>query len=749
MIPARDIPRVAWQRFVRELRMRTAPTKPTSIKVGASVEEIAKKFRTGHRPRFFGLMAEHAMLIGRFFPDAMYSAIDEADKIRAHCFDLLGSGEVDLGKEIDWHVDFKSGHHWPVEHYSRLVLTSPTGGFDVKVPWELSRFHHGIRLGQAYLYTLDEGYSKELVDQITHWIKSNPYEFGVNWAGPMDVAIRAVNWVWAVYSILESETLTDTFLALWLASIEKHGEYLAKHLEDGWPRTNHLIANLTALAYLGILFPEFKESGRWKEIGLKRLWEEVERQIYADGLNYEASTSYHRLVTEMILSIVALCLVNNIEVPEIIRARLKAMLDAIMYYTQPNGLAPQIGDADDGRLHVLSVHHDRNQTINDHRHLLALGSLVLERESPEWAGFVDPSDRGWSVAAGNEWQDAFWFFASDAAARYSDVLTQTTPRPENVSPDEWVKISEGIRVRARALSRQPIQNADLISSREFEAGGLYIMRYQGYQMVIDAGDVGQQGAGGHAHNDTLSINISALDTEFLIDPGTYLYTANPEARNLFRSTAYHNTVQVNNEEINRLPEDGELFRLTQDAQVTIHRWVSQSAFDLFDASHTGYARLNPGFTHRRQVWFDKNARIWILHDQVSLAKKDDPLEVDPDNEIELDLRFHFASLPVRQDPTNNAVFAEGPDAKLLVLPLGDFPLKLTLEDGWYSPRYGIRHQSSVARFTGRVKLPADLVLLLHPHQGTVDLQTVRNAGRTALLNLRKTLSPRSASLSAR
>src|SRR5688500_11163784 len=193
-IPARDIPRVAWQRILRELRTRTAPRKPQAIKIGSSAEDVAKQFRTGHRPRFFGLMAEHAMLIGRFFPDAMYDAIDEADKIRAHCFDILGSGEKELGTDIDWHVDFKSGHRWPVEHYSRLTLTSPSGGFDVKVPWELSRFHHGVRLGQAYLYTLDETYAQELVNQITHWIKANPYEFGVNWAGPMDVAIRAVNW---------------------------------------------------------------------------------------------------------------------------------------------------------------------------------------------------------------------------------------------------------------------------------------------------------------------------------------------------------------------------------------------------------------------------------------------------------------------------------------------------------------------------------------------------------------------------
>jgi hypothetical protein len=109
------------------------------------------------------------------------------------------------------------------------------------------------------------------------------------------------------------------------------------------------------------------------------------------------------------------------------------------------------------------------------------------------------------------------------------------------------------------------------------------------------------------------------------------------------------------------------------------------------------------------------------------------------------LRFHFAPLPVRLDRSSNAFLCEPePDqgnGKLMILPFGDFPLKASLEDAWYSPRYGVRQRAPVAKFTGRVKLPADLVLLLYPHQGTPDIQTVRGVGRTALLNFRKVLSP--------
>ncbi len=737
-VPPRYLPKAAWRRILRELQTRTAPRKPRAIQVGASIREIAEQLQMRQLPRFFGLFPEQAALLAQFFPEAYQVTLEQADKIKAHRFNLLGSGEVDLGKEIDWHTDFKSGHRWPLEHHTRLTLTRPEGGFDVKVPWELSRFHQVIRLGQAYLYTLDESYAQEIVDQITAWIKANPYEFGVNWAGPMDVAIRVVNWIWGYYFILESKALTTDFLALWLTSLRQHGEYLLKHLEDGWPRTNHLIANLTGLAYLGILFPEFPEASRWRSVGLWRLWSELDRQIYPDGVNYEASTSYHRLVTEMALSVAALCVVNSIEIPETVRARLSAMLDVIMAYTQPDGLAPQIGDADDGRLLPLTVHADPHRPIRDHRHLLALGSLVLERELNEWAGYVDPTRKGWVIAAGDEWQDAFWYFASDAAARFTDVLTQTTPRPEGTTPDMWVDVRPGIRVRARALSRRLVSLEEISVSRGFEAGGLYIMRHEDFQAVINAGGIGQDGAGGHAHNDTFSLTVYAFGCPFLIDPGSYLYTSNPAERDAFRSSAYHNILQVANEEINHLPQ-GDLFRMVGNTHITVHRWVSQPAYDLFDASHNGYARLKPGVIHRRQIWFDKHAKLWVLHDHVrptlSAGEKSE-------SECDLTMWFHFAPMPVVLDAANNMIRTraeEGPN--LILLPLGEFPLTASLQDGWYSPAYGIKEQAPVAKFSGRVKLPADLVILLYPHQSQVDFNTVRAAGRAALVNMKKALAP--------
>ncbi len=99
-------------------------------------------------------------------------------------------------------------------------------------------------------------------------------------------------------------------------------------------------------------------------------------------------------------------------------------------------------------------------------------------------------------------------------------------------------------------------------------------------------------------------------------------------------------------------------------------------------------------------------------------------------------------LPVRLDRAGNAISAGGGSRPgLILLPLGDFALRAGLGKGWIAPRYGVRHEAPVAKFTGRVKLPADLVLLLYPHQGRADLATARAAGRAALAAMKQALTP--------
>ena len=338
--------------------------------------------------------------IKKEYPASLKQTINDADEICNHIFDLLGSGKTELGKEIDWHLDFKSGFRWDPKTYylwtgKHVTLNDPS---DVKVPWELSRCQHFVTLGKAYWYTDNERYAEEFINQIENWIANNPIELGANWACTMDVAIRAVNWIWGYHLFYDSQSLTKEFKIKFFKSLFLHGRHIINSLEFGQIRGNHYLSDIAGLVYLGILFQETKEGRKWLKKGLSALKEEMKFQVYPDGVDSEGSISYHRLVTELFLSATLLCLKNGIDFPQWYKDRLEKMIEFVMYYTKPDGTAPQIGDNDDGRLHILSNYGNWNRL--DHRYLLSIGAVLFKR-------------RDFKEAAGEFHEEAFWLLGEE------------------------------------------------------------------------------------------------------------------------------------------------------------------------------------------------------------------------------------------------------------------------------------------------------------------------------------------------
>ena len=182
------------------------------------------------------------------------------------------------------------------------------------------------RLGQAYLLSDDEKYARELVDQVNDWIDKNPYALGVTWLCAMDVALRAVNWIWGVALCTRSKHVSDEFLIRFVTSLAEHGQYIFKNLEGtpGKPSNgNHYLSNLVGLIYVGLMCPLLENSTSWLEFATKELWHEAEHQFLRDGMNFEGSTAYHRLSVELLISAVLLCQRNGIEIPESTRSTIR------------------------------------------------------------------------------------------------------------------------------------------------------------------------------------------------------------------------------------------------------------------------------------------------------------------------------------------------------------------------------------------------------------------------------------------
>jgi uncharacterized heparinase superfamily protein len=499
------------------------------------------------------------------------ATLAEADRAMAHTIDLLGSGQVPLGASIDWHRDFKSGKQWPRAYFQDIPEIDLNDDSDIKVPWELSRFYHLVALGKAYACTRDERYAREFLDQWESWRADNPFSHGVNWHCPMEVAIRAINLLWAGALFSGSPLLDAQRRGELAASLLLHGRFIRENLEfdrrviDGKLQRmngNHYMADIVGLVYLGVML-KGAEPEAWLHFALKELEIELDVQVLSDGAHWELSPAYHRLVLEMLIGCGLLCRSNGIPLPPNMPAKVAAMLGFLEGCLRPDGRGPLARDADDGRITHLGLTDYR-----DHRHLLAPGALLC--------GLPEVS----------------------AAAR------------ENAEDVLWLCGTAGVRT-LESLPEKPSEKASV----GFTESGFYMLKTGGdLQAFVVAANGGMNGRhAGHAHNDCLSFELTWGAAPILSDSGTYAYSGSPAWRNLFRSTAFHNTARVDGAEINRFSE-AQLFGMENDARPRVIAWHSDAQRDELCAQHFGYQRLDKPVVHQRSFILDKRDERLSIED---------------------------------------------------------------------------------------------------------------------------------------
>jgi Heparinase II/III-like protein/Heparinase II/III N-terminus len=625
-------------------------------------------------------LGEIAELIRVMHPDYAASLIRKADLICEHRFDLLGSGLTHLDLTayayealLPWHTDFKSGYTWPSRAFYRDIRI-PYGVADIKVPWELSRFSHAVTLGQAFQLSGDETYLREYVRQVNDWIDHNPARRGVNWACTMDVAIRAANWLAALSLFRGEGRLTDDFLIRIHKSLLMHGRHIRRNLENrGLTTNNHYLANLAGLLYLGVSLPWLSEAEEWKQFAVQELEKEILKQVRADGGVFEASICYHRLSLEMLASCHLVAKRAGICFSRDFEDRLKLAFQFVLEVTTPGGWAPQIGDNDSGRFHRLSTRDEL-----DFSYLITWSALAFDEPGHTLQSEVEFSP------------EMLWLYGPSAQATWEE----------------------------RTQPQAPLSASTMLSS-----SGLCTLRHKQQSMVISCGDNGQDGLGGHAHNDKMSFVFRAGDVSLIIDPGTYGYTLDPSQRNVFRGTAYHNTLLVDGAEQNRLSTD-KLFSLSPDATVSVLSWQTTSDFDFLDVEHDGYARLEQPVIHRRQFFLDKIQGLWLIRD-VLLGSGSHEIGFN----LHLPVDAH-ASLYPSGDPHAVSITHRG--ASILFASGESSGVSLRTTKGWVSERYGDKQPALVVTCQMQLELPSAFWWIIHPWTGEESVEELRERARAIM-----------------
>ncbi len=473
----------------------------------------------------------------------------DADATVANRFQTLGSDLVDLGDSIPWHRDFKSGKEWPVRVLRNEEILDLGNPSDVKVPWELSRFHQVWWLGKAHWISGRDVYAAKYCAMTEDWIEQNPPGLGVNWGVAMEVAIRSVNWMAGYAFFCDSRSCDDAFWIRFLKSLYVHGEAIWHNLEYSRYNKNHFLSNVVGLVFLGTFFADMPFGQRWLEWGMKAIEREMQDQVHGDGVTKEQSTSYHRLVLELFTATAVLCKLTHRPLSPAFMQRLELMHEFVRAYTRDDGSVPLWGDADDGRLFRVSMTED----VNDHRHMLSTGAVLF--------------DRG-DLAVGGLHQETLWYLGTDAVERH------------------------------RRFQPEPARQTSA-----FPEAGTYILRDERSQVFVDAGPLALPDGSGHGHNDTLSFTYWVDGAELLVDSGTYCYTSDARTRNAFRSSRAHNTLMVDDRELAGLEK---LFELRGDHQPPrILQWSLGEDADVLEAEHRVHRANLDDILHRRKIVVEK------------------------------------------------------------------------------------------------------------------------------------------------
>jgi hypothetical protein len=596
-------------------------------------------------PSFLDINRTTEIFRTRFKGKPIANVLEKSEKIIDGKFDLLGYLNLDFGTAIDWHFEPLSGKHLPLRHWKQFdeLDTEETG--DKKIIWELNRHQHFFTLGVAYLLTKEERYAATFARHLNSWMEQNPPGTGVNWMSSLEVAFRAISWIWAFHFFRGSNSFTPEIFQKALKFLYQHGRHLEKYLSTYYSPNTHLTGEALGLYYLGTQLSIFERAEKWRTLGEEILFAELDRQILNDGVYFEQSTWYQRYTADFYTHFLILQALNGSTVKKDLQEKVEVkhqqLHDFLLYITRPDGTTPIIGDDDGGRCLPLSSAEN-----NDFRGSLATAAILFDRGD-------------YKFVADNFAEETLWLLGE-----------------------------EGLQADEKLPSYQPLQK-----SKAFNEGGYFVMR-DGWAktdnyLLIDCGEIGSLN-GGHGHSDALSIETAVGGKTLFVDSGTYTYHESPEMRDYFRTTIAHNTLMINEKSQS---EPGGKFSWRTKANAQVHSWIAEDRFNFFEGSQDGYTRFEDSANHLRSILFLKND-YWIMRDYV---------ETNGEHDYALNYHFDKGINPAIED-TESGILCVGETPSnqngWRMFTFGDNG-SWQRKESWISDNYGKKINAPFIRFVSK------------------------------------------------
>jgi len=493
-----------------------------------------------------------------------------ADAIAVHRFSFFDLEDRHLGDPVDWNRDHSSGRSAPLSFAPGIDYRDFRVTGDAKVVWEPNRHHQLVVLGRAYRATGDTRYAGAVVEQIDSWLRQCPFGVGMNWRSPLELAIRLINWTYAVDLIRDSGLLAGELRDRLLHAVYLHLWEITRKYSHASSANNHRIGEAAGVSVAASYFRTLSGAERWRAEAKRILCEEIETQTYADGCNREQALGYHWFVLQFFVVAGVVARRAGEDLSREYWAKLATMFDFACALGEGGESSPMFGDSDDG--YVLDI----GSGPADRRGWLAVGAALFGR-----------SDFKQAAAGGAE--GAFWLLGSAGWAQLEQVAE---PRED-----------------------------EALASRSFPASGYHLLqcgtrgRDDRISVVFDCGELGFGSIAAHGHADALSFSVRAFGREVLVDPGTYDYFSFPAWREYFRSTRSHNALEIDGFDQSSMLGPF-LWGQRARARCVVFRQGGPGVPALVIGEHDGYSRLSDPVVHRRALELNAESRTLTVRDDV-------------------------------------------------------------------------------------------------------------------------------------
>ncbi|MDX2266462.1 MAG: alginate lyase family protein [Bryobacter sp.] len=240
-----------------------------------------------------------------------------------------------IAPPVPWRQDPTSKIETPLVYFRRIPYLDPARAGDHKAIWDRNRCQELAVLSSQGQHALVQAL-------LADWIAANPVHRGMNWTSALEVAFRALSWLYIWHT--PGATIPPSFLNVLYA----HGAHLFHNLSVYFSPNTHLLGEAVVLHALGLFFrqPHWEKRGRANTLAC------LESQVFPDGAYFEQSTYYHVYALDFFLLHHALVPLPAHLAP--ILTRMGLFLQSLLGQA---GEIPFLGDDDGGRLyHPFAPH---------------------------------------------------------------------------------------------------------------------------------------------------------------------------------------------------------------------------------------------------------------------------------------------------------------------------------------------------------------------------------------------------------